>query len=90
MLTDNTWASPLYFRPLDHGVDLVIQAGTKYIGGHSDVMIGTVAANAATVAALQKTVRLTGLCLGPDDVYLGLRGVRTLAVRLARHFAIRR
>jgi cystathionine beta-lyase len=86
VLTDNTWASPLYFRPLDHGVDLVIQAGTKYIGGHSDVMIGTVAANAATVAALQKTVRLTGLCLGPDDVYLGLRGVRTLAVRLARHF----
>jgi cystathionine beta-lyase len=86
VLTDNTWASPLYFRPLDHGVDLVIQAGTKYIGGHSDVMIGTVSANAATVAALQKTVRLTGLCLGPDDVYLGLRGVRTLAVRLARHF----
>jgi cystathionine beta-lyase len=86
VLTDNTWASPLYFRPLDHGVDLVIQAGTKYIGGHSDAMIGTVSANEATVAALKKTVRLTGLCLAPDDVYLGLRGLRTLAVRLARHF----
>jgi cystathionine beta-lyase len=87
VLMDNTWASPLYFRPLDHGVDLAIQAGTKYIGGHSDVMLGAIAANAATVAALKKTVRLTGLCVGPDDVYLGLRGLRTLAVRLERHFA---
>jgi len=86
VLMDNTWATPLYFRPLDHGVDLAIQAGTKYIGGHSDVMLGTVSANAANVAALKNTVRLTGLCEGPDDVYLGLRGLRTLAVRLDRHF----
>ncbi len=86
VLMDNTWATPLYFRPLDHGVDLVIQAGTKYIGGHSDVMLGTVSANAATVAALKSTVRLTGLCEGPDDVYLGLRGLRTLGIRLARHY----
>jgi cysteine-S-conjugate beta-lyase len=83
---DNTWATPLYFRPLEHGVDLAIQAGTKYIGGHSDVMLGTVSANAANVAALKQTVRLYGLCEGPDDVYLGLRGLRTLAVRLDRHF----
>jgi cysteine-S-conjugate beta-lyase len=83
---DNTWATPLYFRPLDHGVDLAIQAGTKYIGGHSDVMLGTVSANAATVTALKTTVRLTGLCEGPDDVYLGLRGLRTLSVRLERHY----
>ena len=86
VLMDNTWATPLYFRPLDHGVDLVVQAGTKYIGGHSDVMLGTVSANAATVAALKTSVRLNGLCEGPDDVYLGLRGLRTLAVRLDRHF----
>jgi cysteine-S-conjugate beta-lyase len=86
VLMDNTWATPIYFRPLDHGVDLVIQAGTKYIGGHSDVMLGTVSANAATVAALKTSVRLNGLCEGPDDVYLGLRGVRTLAVRLDRHY----
>jgi cysteine-S-conjugate beta-lyase len=86
VLMDNTWATPLYFRPLDHGVDLVIQAGTKYIGGHSDVMLGTVSANAATVATLKNTVRLTGLCEGPDDVYLGLRGLRTLGVRLDRHY----
>jgi cysteine-S-conjugate beta-lyase len=86
VLMDNTWATPLYFRPLDHGVDLAIQAGTKYIGGHSDVMLGTVSANAAAVTALKTTVQLSGLCEGPDDVYLGLRGLRTLAVRLERHF----
>ena len=86
VVMDNTWATPLYFRPLEHGVDLVVQAGTKYIGGHSDVMLGTVSANAATVEALKTSVRLNGLCEGPDDVYLGLRGLRTLAVRLDRHF----
>jgi cysteine-S-conjugate beta-lyase len=87
VLMDNTWATPLYYRPLDHGVDLSVQAGTKYIGGHSDVMLGTVSANAATVAKLKQTVRLSGLCEGPDDVYLGLRGLRTMAVRLDRHYA---
>ena len=82
---DNTWATPLYYRPFDHGVDLVIQAGTKYIGGHSDVMLGTVSANAPLLRILMNTVRLSGLCEGPDDVYLGLRGLRTLSVRLERH-----
>jgi cystathionine beta-lyase len=86
VLMDNTWATPLYFRPLEHGVDLAIQAGTKYIGGHSDVMLGTVSANAATVAALKNTVRYTGLHEAPDDTYLGLRGLRTLSVRLERHY----
>jgi cystathionine beta-lyase len=86
VLMDNTWATPLYFRPLEHGVDLAIQAGTKYIGGHSDVMLGTVSANAASVARLKNTVRYTGQCEGPDDTYLGLRGLRTLAVRLERHY----
>jgi cysteine-S-conjugate beta-lyase len=85
-LMDNTWASPLHFRPLEHGVDLAIQAGTKYIGGHSDVMLGTVSANSTTAASLKDTVRYSGWCVGPDDVYLGLRGLRTLAVRLDRHF----
>jgi cysteine-S-conjugate beta-lyase len=86
VLIDNTWATPLYYRPLDHGVDLSIQAGTKYIGGHSDLMLGTISANSATVASLKNTVDLSGLCEGPDDVYLGLRGLRTLAVRLDRHY----
>ncbi len=85
VLMDNTWATPLYFRALDFGVDLSIQAGTKYIGGHADVMIGMVSANSATVADLKRTVYLNGWCVGPDDVYLGQRGLRTLAVRLNRH-----
>jgi cysteine-S-conjugate beta-lyase len=86
VLMDNTWATPLYFRPLEHGVDLAIQAGTKYIGGHSDVMLGAVSANATSVARLKNAVRYTGQCEGPDDTYLGLRGLRTLAVRLERHY----
>jgi cysteine-S-conjugate beta-lyase len=85
VLMDNTWATPLYFRALEKGVDLSIQAGTKYIGGHSDVMLGAVAANETTWQRLQDAVHLLGLCVGPDDIYLGLRGLRTLAVRLAQH-----
>ena len=85
VLMDNTWATPIYFRALDFGVDLSIHAGTKYFGGHSDVMLGTVAATSATVADLRNFVRLNGLHVGPDDVYLGQRGLRTLAVRLDRH-----
>jgi cystathionine beta-lyase len=82
---DNTWATPLYFRALDKGVDLSIQAGTKYIGGHSDLMLGTVSANAATWPKLRETVVTAGLCVGPDDMFLGLRGLRTMSVRLERH-----
>ena len=85
VLMDNTWASPLYFRALDKGVDLSIQAATKYIGGHSDVMLGIVSANERTWQRLGETVYLLGLCVGPDDIYLGLRGLRTLGVRLAQH-----
>jgi len=85
VLMDNTWASPLYFRAFDKGVDLSVQSGTKYIGGHSDVMLGTVSANTATWAALRETVGTMGLCVGPDDMFLGLRGLRTMGVRLARH-----
>jgi cystathionine beta-lyase len=87
VLIDNTWASPLYFRALEKGADLSIQAGTKYIGGHSDVMLGTVSANAAASPVLITTVHTMGLCVGPDDMYLGLRGLRTLGVRLAQHGA---
>ena len=86
VLMDNTWATPLYFRAFEKGVDLSIQAGTKYIGGHSDIMFGCVSANAATLPALKDTVYTMGLCVGPDDMYLALRGLRTLGVRLARHY----
>jgi cysteine-S-conjugate beta-lyase len=85
VLMDNTWASPLFFRALEKGVDLAIQSGTKYIGGHSDVMLGTVSANAARWNALHTLVGTLGLCVGPDDMFLGLRGLRTMGVRLAQH-----
>src|SRR5471032_1875282 len=86
VLMDNTWATPLYFRAFEQGVDLSIQAGTKYIGGHSDIMFGCVAANKATLPKLKETVYTMGLCVGPDDMYLALRGLRTMGVRLARHY----
>lgn len=85
VLMDNTWATPLYFRALDKGVDLSIQSGTKYIGGHSDIMFGCVAANERTNKALRDTVFSMGLCVGPDDMNLAQRGLRTMAVRLAAH-----
>jgi cystathionine beta-lyase len=85
VLMDNTWATPLYFNAFDKGVDLSIQAGTKYIGGHSDIMFGCISANAAMLPALKETMNTMGLCVGPDDIYLALRGLRTMGVRLARH-----
>jgi cystathionine beta-lyase len=86
VVMDNTWASPLYFRAFNKGVDLSIQAATKYICGHSDAMLGTVSANAATWDRLRDTMYALGLCVGPDDIYLGLRGLRTMGVRLASHY----
>ena len=85
-MMDNTWATPLYFRPLEHGIDLAIQAGTKYIGGHSDIMFGTVSATATYWWELKDFVGMLGLCVGPDDMYLAQRGLRTMGVRLARHY----
>jgi len=84
VLVDNTWATPLYFKPLAAGADLSIQAGTKYLGGHSDVNLGLVAASKKSWPALKETYGTMGLCVGPDDLYLGLRGLRTMAVRLER------
>jgi cysteine-S-conjugate beta-lyase len=85
VIDDNTWATPLYHRSLDHGVDISIQAATKYIGGHSDIMFGTISANAKAWPLVTEAIRLLGVCAGPDDVFLALRGLRTLAVRLAQH-----
>jgi cystathionine beta-lyase len=85
VLDDNTWATPLFHRSLDQGVDISIQAATKYLGGHSDIMFGTISANATTWPLIAEAIRLLGVCAGPDDVFLALRGVRTLAVRLAHH-----
>jgi cysteine-S-conjugate beta-lyase len=85
VIDDNTWATPLFHRSLDQGVDISMQAATKYIGGHSDIMFGTISANARAWPLIAETIRLLGVCAGPDDVFLALRGLRTLAVRLAQH-----
>ncbi|KQY14577.1 cystathionine beta-lyase [Rhizobium sp. Root482] len=82
---DNTWATPLYFKPLDHGVDISIHAATKYPSGHSDILMGTVSANAAHWEQLQETNITLGVCGSPDDSYQILRGLRTMGVRLDRH-----
>jgi cystathionine beta-lyase len=85
VMLDNTWATALYFRALDHGVDIVIHAATKYPAGHSDVLLGTVSANAACWEKLFETFNTLGCSAGPDDVYQVLRGLRTMGVRLERH-----
>ncbi|TIT47549.1 MAG: cystathionine beta-lyase, partial [Mesorhizobium sp.] len=85
VMMDNTWATPLYFRPLDHGVDISIHAATKYPAGHSDVLLGTVSANKACWKQLCETFYTMGCCAGPDDVYQVLRGLRTMGVRLDHH-----
>ena len=85
VIDDNTWATPLYHRSLEQGVDISMQAATKYIGGHSDIMFGTISANAKAWPLLAEGIRLLGVCAGPDDVFLALRGMRTLSVRLAQH-----
>ncbi|MBB4064943.1 cystathionine beta-lyase [Gellertiella hungarica] len=82
---DNTWATPLFFRPLDHGVDISIHAATKYPSGHSDILMGTVSANAETWGRIEAANRDLGLCGSPDDAYQILRGLRTMGVRLAHH-----
>jgi cysteine-S-conjugate beta-lyase len=85
VIDDNTWATALYHRSLEQGVDISIQAATKYIGGHSDIMFGTISANARAWPQIAEAIQLLGVCAGPDDVFLALRGLRTLAVRLAQH-----
>jgi len=85
VMMDNTWATPLFFKPLDYGVDISIHAATKYPGGHSDVLAGLVSANAATWPRLKETFIGLGIPAGPDDAYQVLRGLRTMGVRLERH-----
>ncbi len=85
VIADNTWATPLFCRPLALGADVALLAATKYIGGHADLMLGSVAANARCWPRLKKVHGALGLCAGPDDVFLALRGLRTLDVRLRRH-----
>lgn len=84
-LLDNTWATPLLFTAIPLGVDLSIMAGTKYVVGHSDAMIGSVTANERHWPALRRLTQQLGHHVGPDDAWLAARGLRTLDVRMARH-----
>ena len=85
VLMDTTWPASLLCRPFELGVDISIQAGTKYIVGHSDAMLGLITTNEAFEQKVRLAVQELGQCAAPDDVYLALRGLRTLSVRLARH-----
>ena len=85
VMLDNTWASPINYRPFEMGVDISIQAATKYIVGHSDVMMGTATANETHWPKLRENSYLMGQCTSADDVYLASRGLRTLGVRMAQH-----
>ena len=85
VITDNTWATPLYSDCFGHGVDIIVQAGTKYLVGHSDVMIGSVTTTEEYWSPVLNAFGMLGQCVGPDDLYLTLRGLRTLGVRLERH-----
>jgi cystathionine beta-lyase len=84
-LLDNSWATPYLFSAFAHGVDVSILAATKYIGGHSDVMMGTITTTEALYDRVRSEVAELGLCVSSDDAYLALRGLRTLSVRLERH-----
>ena len=85
VVIDNTWATPLYFRPLDKGADISVYAGTKYFGGHSDIMLGAVTANESVWPELHTAWYNFGNCAGTEEMFLGLRGLRTMGVRLTRH-----
>jgi cystathionine beta-lyase len=85
---DNTWATPVFFRPLEHGVDLSVMAATKYVVGHSDAMLGVISCrDEARWETVKRTAMLYGYCAGPDEAYLGLRGLRSMPTRLKQHWA---
>jgi cystathionine beta-lyase len=84
---DNSWATPLYQNPIDLGIDVVVHSGTKYIAGHSDLLLGLVAGPTRLMTQIRRMANLLGCTLSPDDAYLAIRGLRTLGVRMAQHQA---
>jgi len=87
VLADNTWGTPYFFRAFEHGVDVSIHAGTKYIAGHSDVMMGVVVTNEPYWLKVRRAVADYGYCVSPDDCYLALRGLRTIGARMRQQQA---
>ncbi|MEM7069412.1 MAG: cystathionine beta-lyase [Pseudomonadota bacterium] len=85
VMIDNTWATPLYFKPLEHGVDISIHALTKYPAGHSDLVLGSASANEKCIKQLRRHHAIMGCCGNPDDSYLTFRGIKTMGVRLREH-----
>jgi cystathionine beta-lyase len=85
VLMDNTWATPLFFSPHERGVDLAVEAGTKYLSGGSDLLLGLVSANERCWRRLRATFDAMAVCAGPEDVFLALRGLRSLSLRLKEH-----
>ena len=87
VIADNTWGAGYYFKPLTKGADVVVQAGTKYVVGHSDTMMGLVTcADEGLYKRMRDDIQALGMCCGPDDIYLALRGMRTMGVRMDRHY----
>ena len=84
-IIDNTWATPLYFRPLEHGVDISVHSGTKYLSGHSDSILGVATAHEGAREPLRLTHKTLGLCASSNESYLTLRGMRSLHLRMKRH-----
>jgi len=82
LLMDNTWATPFFFPPHERGVDIAIEAGTKYLGGHSDLLLGLVSASKEYWPRLREAFDAMAICAGPEDVFLALRGLRTMRLRL--------
>jgi cystathionine beta-lyase len=86
VVMDNTWASPLYFKPFEHGVDVSVQAATKYIVGHADAMLGSITMSEKVAAEMAERIHFLGIGVGTEECYLGLRGIRTIEVRMERHW----
>jgi len=84
-LADNSWATPIFQKPIALGFDVVVHSGTKYIAGHSDLTLGLLACSEAMYDKIKPMAVLLGACLAPDDAYLALRGLRTLPLRMTQH-----
>ena len=84
-IIDNTWATSLFFKPINYGIDICIQSATKYIVGHSDAMLGVITTNKKYAKCIRESAHNLGSCPGPEDIYLGTRGLKTLSIRLNKH-----
>ena len=84
-IMDNTWATPLFFKPFYNGIDISIQSATKYIVGHSDAMLGVITTNKNYTKCVREAAHNMGSCPSPEDIYLGIRGLKTLSIRLQKH-----